>query len=668
MQNTIATVQGVKGQFFSKDLDGNVVALKEGDIITEGMLVFGDKSNSSTAQIEMSRADGTQNITLTQNQEQVFDASLSGGDSLEDAGLFSDSIDDALTQTAGLDEDIYSDEVLSDAGEEEDSADDEETTAGDEKIKDEEAGAEFAERDGNAVDVNSGLRDAAFRSISHTYEIEDRFKREDEEGLDKIPSEPNNPTPPAPPTPPTPPAPPVVQVVTPEVSINDVTIDEVNGFMIFTVTSTSPAGSDITFSYKSVDGSAIDGTDYTGVTGTATITAGQSSTTIEVPIIDDYYAELTEQFSIVLSDISANASIDDGTGIGTILDNGIGTNTSSPSERDNPNSPNTSNGYDSEDTVFVKLIDSDTQNEGTDLTHNIKLIDGNGNDVLLGDGESVTVTLTYTPANVDPAIEGTDYTATTTVTITGSIAGNGSASIVNPTLDDIFTENDESYTISINTITDNAGTFENILDEGATVTGTIVDDAGTPSQETTQVLLIALDATGVAILDGSGNYTFINGVNEDDAGNYMALAFSSTETTFNASTQLSSQLGSVVVSSLDTGSATSNVDYTAQTQTIALNTAFSIDTLDDNIADNGETYNVKIDSYVDPTTGTTYESVVVNTQEVTTTITDNTGEPESTGTPPEVDSEDTIVKLIALDTNGDAILDGSGNYTFTNGV
>ena len=653
MTQDIGVVQNIEGTFFAKLSNGDIVQLESGDIITEGMIIFGDKESTQASRLEVVMNGDAENIVLNAYDEQLFDSSLVNGSSDVEEGVYADNVD-------AIDSDIEMDT------ENEDENFDEETEAGDDKIKDSDGEAQFAARDGNLVDVNSGLRKAIFPS-GMAYELEDQFYSEDEDGLNPItnPDEPTIPDRPDPILPPTPPPviPPVIPPepepsipIVPTIAINDVSMYEENGFMIFTVTSSAPIGSDVTFSYKTVDGSAKDGIDYSALTGTGTIKAGDDSTTIKVPIIDDFYAEDDEQFSIVLSDISLNATIDDGTGIGTILDNGIPDGTP-PNEPDNPNSPDTPNTFDSEDTVFVKLTTDASVNEGDDLVHGIKLVDANGADVLLLDGQSITVTLTYTPDAIDGADATTDYTAQTTVTITGSVAGNGSSIITNPTLDDIFTENIEGYTLSVNNITDNANSFENILDEGSTVIGTITDD-GTivNTRETTKIVLIALDENGDAILAPNGDYTFANDVNEDSAASYKALAFSSTETSFNLSTQLSSQLGSVVVSSVDTASATSGVDYTQQTQTIALDAPFSIDTLDDFISDNGETYNVVIDSYVEPTTGLKYENVTVDGA-VTTTILDNSKNTPDTpydegtpGNPPvETDLDTITIRLFAID-------------------
>jgi len=164
------------------------------------------------------------------------------------------------------------------------------------------------------------------------------------------------------------------------------------------------SASDITFYYSTANGTAQDSVDYTAISGTAVIRAGETTATIVVPIINDFYAENTETFFVNLSDVSENTIIANGQGVGTILDNGAPDGTG-PSESNNPDSLDTSNGYDSEDTVFLKLTTDATANKGDDLVHNIKLVDADGDDILLYDGESVTATLTYTPSAIKEQIQ-----------------------------------------------------------------------------------------------------------------------------------------------------------------------------------------------------------------------------------------------------------------------
>src|SRR5207247_817718 len=67
------------------------------------------------------------------------------------------------------------------------------------------------------------------------------------------------------------------------------------------------------------DGSAENGSDYQVAAGTLTIPAGQTTGTITVLVNGDRLAEPNETFVVTLSS-PTNATIADGQGIGTILD------------------------------------------------------------------------------------------------------------------------------------------------------------------------------------------------------------------------------------------------------------------------------------------------------------------------------------------------------------
>lgn len=113
-----------------------------------------------------------------------------------------------------------------------------------------------------------------------------------------------------------------VQAGTPSVSIDDVTVVEGDaGFTdaVFTITLSEPASGDVTVNYATADGTATAGTDYTAQSGTVTISAGQSSTTVTVSVIGDTVAEPNETFQVSLSQ-AAGAIIGDGQGVGTIVD------------------------------------------------------------------------------------------------------------------------------------------------------------------------------------------------------------------------------------------------------------------------------------------------------------------------------------------------------------
>ncbi len=107
----------------------------------------------------------------------------------------------------------------------------------------------------------------------------------------------------------------------PDLSINDISAAENAGFLTFTLTLSGTHGSNITVDYATANNTATaaDG-DFTGTSGTATITAGQLTQTVSVPINDDPYYEGNESFHLNLSDVNAGI-ITDAQGVGTITDN-----------------------------------------------------------------------------------------------------------------------------------------------------------------------------------------------------------------------------------------------------------------------------------------------------------------------------------------------------------
>jgi hypothetical protein len=107
---------------------------------------------------------------------------------------------------------------------------------------------------------------------------------------------------------------------TPTFSINDRMVNEADGTITFTVSLSAPSGQATSVNYMVNPGTAQTG-DYTGTTsGTLNFAAGDTSKTITLTIVNDSLTEATETFSVVLSN-PVNATLQDGTGIGTIVDN-----------------------------------------------------------------------------------------------------------------------------------------------------------------------------------------------------------------------------------------------------------------------------------------------------------------------------------------------------------
>lgn len=78
---------------------------------------------------------------------------------------------------------------------------------------------------------------------------------------------------------------------------------------------------DVTFYYETTGGTAAAGKDFTNVSGTGTITKGNTTFTVNVPILNDLLAEDDESFQITISSPS-NAIISEGTAVGIIADDG----------------------------------------------------------------------------------------------------------------------------------------------------------------------------------------------------------------------------------------------------------------------------------------------------------------------------------------------------------
>jgi hypothetical protein len=112
-------------------------------------------------------------------------------------------------------------------------------------------------------------------------------------------------------------------VVPPGVSVSDATVTEGNSGTVnatFTVTLSKPTNVDVTVRYDTANGTAMAGSDYTATSGTVTIPAGYTRRTFAVAVRGDRLAEPTELFGVNLS-APTNATISDGQGTGTIVDN-----------------------------------------------------------------------------------------------------------------------------------------------------------------------------------------------------------------------------------------------------------------------------------------------------------------------------------------------------------
>ena len=107
----------------------------------------------------------------------------------------------------------------------------------------------------------------------------------------------------------------------PEVSAADASAREgTDANAAFTVSLSrafTTAGHTVTVAYATSDGTATAGADYTATSGTLTFAAGDTTKTVNVPILDDSHDEGKETFTLRLSNASG-ARIGDGEATGTI--------------------------------------------------------------------------------------------------------------------------------------------------------------------------------------------------------------------------------------------------------------------------------------------------------------------------------------------------------------
>ena len=104
----------------------------------------------------------------------------------------------------------------------------------------------------------------------------------------------------------------------PAISVSDATVQEAEGATLeFSVTLSHASSRTVTVSYATQDGTATAGPDYTATSATLTFNAGDLSQTVEVTVLTDSEDEGQETLTLTLSNPS-QATLDDGTGTGTI--------------------------------------------------------------------------------------------------------------------------------------------------------------------------------------------------------------------------------------------------------------------------------------------------------------------------------------------------------------
>ena len=263
----------------------------------------------------------------------------------------------------------------------------------------------------------------------------------------------------------------------------------------FEVTLSASSAQVVTVDYATADGTAVEGADYTAVTGTLRFEAGETAKTIEVATVEDATQESTENFRVKLSNPSG-ATLSDDTGTGTITDDDG-----------------------SVSVPALSIADAAPVVEGVTSRF----------EVTLSASSAQVVTVGHATAD-GTAVEGADYTG-----VTGTLRfepGETAKTIKVATVDDGTQESTENFGVKLSnpngaTLSDDAGTGT-ITDDDAPPE-LVIDDAPPVSEGETAEFTVRLSAaSGVAVtvsyrtVDGTAvagsDYTSTSGALRFDPG------------------------------------------------------------------------------------------------------------------------------------------------------
>lgn len=104
-----------------------------------------------------------------------------------------------------------------------------------------------------------------------------------------------------------------------QISISDTSAGEGQASMAFAISLSAASSGPVTVAYATAPSTATAGRDYTRIAGILKIPAGQTASTITVPLLDDLIDEPDETVSVTISSPSG-ATITDGQAVGTLVD------------------------------------------------------------------------------------------------------------------------------------------------------------------------------------------------------------------------------------------------------------------------------------------------------------------------------------------------------------
>jgi large repetitive protein len=260
------------------------------------------------------------------------------------------------------------------------------------------------------------------------------------------------------------------------------------------------SGKAITFNWTTVAGTATAGADFVAASGGGTITAGSASTTFDVTVNGDLLDEANETVDITLS-APVNATIGDGSGLGTITD---------------------------DDQPPALSVDDVAVTEGHSGTATATFT------VTLSAASGKTVSVGWTTAD-DDAMQPSDYTAGSgTLTF---VPGDTSESIAVSVLGDVTAELDETFGIIL-------ATPSNATIADGSGLGTITDDE----------LLAVVDIDEPTLVEGqSGTATLGFSVTLSHQATFpVTVDWSTTAGTATSGTDYLIETGTVTFAPMDT--------------------------------------------------------------------------------------------------------------------
>lgn len=247
--------------------------------------------------------------------------------------------------------------------------------------------------------------------------------------------------------------------------------DDPSGVVAVTVTLSGPTSQDVTVDFATTDGTAVSGTDYTAVSTTITIPAGQPSAVVNIPLSNDSDIEADESFTVAISNINHAIPVAPTNATITILDDDALPKVQFGAANYNVD--------ETESSITVEII-------ANPISASDMLVD------VVNNGGTATNGVDYSFTNIEPLTIGSG-TALITVTV--------------PLTDDQLAEGDETIELALQNL---SGDSDPRPGEVVTTTIHILDDEPVPT--------VALTSDAATASEGDGSVTFTATLSSASAG------------------------------------------------------------------------------------------------------------------------------------------------------